>query len=231
MAQIVNAVQAQAERTGAAILAEGIETDQHIRVARSMGATLGQGYRYGRPGPLPDPLPRFTAGAPASVPLLAAAVPPVGCTPFSLVSAVRRVTEATKELLLPTSVHLENMTLRTSEPVVLLACFQDARHFTSATRRRYARLVEHTVLAGVLGVGVPEYPVPGVRWGQLDAADKLRGEWNLVVLGPHFAAALVARDCGDDGPEAQRRFQTVTTHDRELVIAIGQILLRGLLAS
>ena len=231
VAQIVNAVQAQAERTGATILAEGIETREHIRVARSMGATLGQGYWYGRPARLPDPLPPFTADSVARVPLRPAPVVVPGGTPFSLISAVRVTSESTKELLLPTCIHLENMALHTAEPVVLLACFEDARHFTPATRRRYARLVERTVLAGVLGVGVPEYPVPGVRWGQLDDADELRREWNLVVLGPHFAAALVARDRGDGGPDGDRRFDAVITHDRELVIAAGRLMLRRLLAS
>jgi EAL domain-containing protein (putative c-di-GMP-specific phosphodiesterase class I) len=42
-AAIVSAVAAERERTGAAILAEGIETEEHLLVARSLGATLGQG--------------------------------------------------------------------------------------------------------------------------------------------------------------------------------------------
>lgn len=53
VASIVNAVNAYSERTGATILAEGIETEGHVAVARSLGATLGQGWLFGRPGPAP----------------------------------------------------------------------------------------------------------------------------------------------------------------------------------
>ena len=48
-----NAVSAYAERTGALVVAEGIETERHAERARAMGATVGQGWLFGRPGPLP----------------------------------------------------------------------------------------------------------------------------------------------------------------------------------
>jgi hypothetical protein len=47
-------------------------------------------------------------------------------------------------------------------------------------------------------------------------------------LGPRFAAALVARDRGDGGPDEQRRFDVVVTHDRDLVIRAAEPLLRRL---
>jgi hypothetical protein len=42
-------------------------------------------------------------------------------------------------------------------------------------------------------------------------------------------AARAARDCGDDGPDADRRFDFVITHDRDLVIRAAQPLLDRLL--
>jgi EAL domain-containing protein (putative c-di-GMP-specific phosphodiesterase class I) len=53
IAAIVRAVGAQARRTGALVVAEGIETDEQARYARSLGATLGQGYLFGRPASEP----------------------------------------------------------------------------------------------------------------------------------------------------------------------------------
>ena len=49
---MINAVRAEAERSGAVILAEGIETEAHLRRAEAIGARLGQGWLFGRPGPL-----------------------------------------------------------------------------------------------------------------------------------------------------------------------------------
>ena len=49
------------------------------------------------------------------------------------------------------------------------------------------------------------------------------------MVGPHFAAALMARDRGGDGPDADRRFDFVITHDRDLVIRAAQPLLDRLL--
>lgn len=49
-AEVVGAVGAQAERTGATVLAEGIETEDHLKIAKSLGATLGQGWHFGRSG-------------------------------------------------------------------------------------------------------------------------------------------------------------------------------------
>jgi DICT domain-containing protein len=75
---------------------------------------------------------------------------------------------------------------------------------------------------------MPVTPVAGVRGADLAPDDPLRGEWDLVVIGPHFAAALVAKDCGDGGPDAQRRLDLVITHDRDLVIRAAEPLLRRL---
>src|SRR4029453_11202032 len=43
-AHIVNTVRAQAERTDAVVIAEGIETIKHAREAAAAGATIGQGF-------------------------------------------------------------------------------------------------------------------------------------------------------------------------------------------
>ena len=110
-----------------------------------------------------------------------------------------------------------------------MACFQEARHFTSATRARFRRLAARTVLTGAVGAGMPVKPVPGVLGGELSAEHPLRGEWDVTMVGPHFAAALVAKDLGDDGPDGDRRFDFVITHDRELVVRAAQPLLDRLL--
>lgn len=219
-AAIVSAVAAERERTGAAILAEGIETEEHVAVARSLGATLGQGWLWGRPGPLAPTVARAwerNALRQRSV---------TGRTPFEVISAGRRTELATKDLLLPMSHHLENRALKIGEGAVILSAFQSAARFTPATARRYETLARSASLCAALGVGLPEEPVPGVRGASLAADDPLSGEWSVLVIGPHFAGALVARDLGDSGPDRQRRFDFTTSYERGLVIAAARTLMQ-----
>ena len=222
-ARVVAAVAAYAESSGAVVLAEGIETARHLATARTMGATVGQGWLYGRPAALPATVP-----AAAPLPLLPGATPVTTGTPFGIVAARRPVTRATKADLMPLSRHLEALAGEGDQPPVLLACFQEGRHFTPATAIRFARIARHSPLVAALGVGLPDEPVPGVRGAHLADGDPLRGEWNVIVVGPHRAVALVARDLGDDGPDRERRFEFALTHDRDLVVAAAQSLLHWL---
>ncbi|MFI5912809.1 EAL domain-containing protein [Dactylosporangium sp. NPDC051541] len=223
-ARVVNAVYAYAERAGAALLAEGIETREHLDAALGMGATLGQGWLFDRPGPLPADV-HSRRGA-ATVPFVAAPTPPGGRTPYELVAARRPTAEATKRMLLPLSHYLEAKAQDPDEPPMLLASFQEARYFTPATARRYSALAKDAALITVLGTELPAAPVPGVRGIALAADDPLRGEWNVIVVGPHFAGALVARDLADTGPEEQRRFTYALTYDRDLVLDAARALLQ-----
>lgn len=220
LAAIVNAVRAHRERTGAQVIAEGIETEEHRAIARAVGATLGQGWLFGRPGPLPQRPPA------ARVPRVAGALPASGTTPYDVVSRVRRVERSTKPLLLAMSDQLEQAARDLDRDVVVLSAFQTAERFTPATARRYEQLAERAAFVGALGVELAAEPAPGVRGGRLSASDRLADEWSVVVIGHHFAAALVARDLGEDGPGAQRRFDFAVTHDRDLSVAAAATLLR-----
>lgn len=221
VARIVNAVLAEAESSGATILAEGIETAEHLAVARSMGATIGQGWLWGRPAPLPRP------AAPTShaLPFVGALGTAPTATPYTVVAAQRTTMQTTKRLLMPMSKHLENKGFDAAEPMVMLACFQDAQHFTRRSRSRFTSMAERAAFVAALGVNMPDTPAPGVRGAAFHRNDALLGEWDVVVVGPHFAGALVARDLGDEGPDSERRFDFAITHDRDLVIAAAATLL------
>jgi EAL domain-containing protein (putative c-di-GMP-specific phosphodiesterase class I) len=222
-AHIVNTVRAQAERTDALVIAEGIETIKHAREAAAAGATIGQGFLFGHPAPLPSEMPPPTEMIPLrKVPAATAA------TPWEVVASAREARRATKDVLTETCMQLEHQGLDAAEPNVLLACFQDAGQFTPATRSRYEFLATRAAFIGAIGHGMPVTPVAGVRGADLAAGDPLRNEWDLIVIGPRFAAALVAHDLGDDGADEQRRYDVVVTHDRELVIRAAEPLLRRL---
>jgi EAL domain-containing protein (putative c-di-GMP-specific phosphodiesterase class I) len=227
VARVVNAVVAYAERTGATILAEGIENKEHVATARSMGATVGQGWLFGRgqrlrQPPVPPAEPLEFVPAPETAPPAGRAGAP---TPFEIVSAERATSLSTKRMLLPISQYLETKATDRTEPPVLLSCFQQARYLTPATQRRYTGMADTAALVAVLGADVGEEPIPGVRGAALGPDDRLCGEWNVIVVGPHFAGALVARELGDTGPEPDRRFEYALTYDRTLVLAAARSLL------
>lgn len=218
-ARVLHAVLAEAERTGAVVVAEGIETAEQAELARSLGATLGQGWHFGRPGELiPEP-----AVAPLARTLADPDVSQV--TPFEHLRARREARIGTKSQLLQMSLALEEQALWQGESAVLLSTFQEANYFPVSTRARYARLAGDLAFVGALAADLDPEPAPGVRGSALDPRDSLRGEWDVVVLGPHFAGAFVARDLGDCGPDRARRFQYVVTYDRQLVVAAAMRLM------
>jgi EAL domain-containing protein (putative c-di-GMP-specific phosphodiesterase class I) len=219
IATVVNAVIAQAERSGAIVLAEGVETEEHRARALAMGATLGQGWLLGRPGPLPSD---FTT--PAHDLSFTRPHHESPATPFEMIKDLRPTRTATKGLLLPMSLHLERHAFRTTEAPVLLASFEDATHFTAGTAERYEELARHCAFVGALGAGMTPTLIPGVRGADLDADDRLAGEWVVCAVGPHFSGALIAKDLGDRGPDRERRFDVAITYDRELVLAAARSL-------
>jgi DICT domain-containing protein len=126
------------------------------------------------------------------------------------------------------SVYLENQAAGLGHHAVVVAAFQHADYFTPASARRYTRLAESAAFVGVLGEGLAATPAPGARGGHLDPADPLRGEWDVAVVGPHFAATLVARDLGDTGPDHTRRFEYLLSYDRDLAVAVARTLMARL---
>lgn len=221
IAAIVHAVNAEAERSGALLLAEGIETPEQLDIARALGARYAQGWLFGRPGPLP---PHSDASVTRLAP--AAGVPRASRTPYEAVSAVRTPRRGTKRLLLAISKHLEAQVAAQGETAIVVASFQDARHFTPSSATRFAGLADHAALVGALAVGLASEPAPNVRGAALDSDDPLVGEWDVVVVAPHFAAAFVARDLGDaPDQDMSRRFDFCLTYDRDLAVEAARSLL------
>jgi hypothetical protein len=215
---------AEAERTGATILAEGIETAEHERIARAYGATYGQGWRYGMPLPLSM---RTRDGPP--VPLRADAgvwhhPPPLA----SLIEGNARI--GTKSDLIVFSRHLERLALASPEPSSVFTSVQHQRYFTPRTRRQYAAVATTSPLVVAFGVGIPYEPVPGVRGVPIHPSHSLARQWHVVVLGAQFAGALLAEDLGDDGAEDEdeRRFRYRITFDRNVVIQAARGLARAM---
>ncbi len=224
IAEIIHAVSAEAERSGALVLAEGIETEEHRQTALALGARYGQGWLFGRPGALEAP------GTVVSHPI---PHPNRGSfernhSPFEAVTERLPKRTGNKRLLLALSLQIEGRTSSLGRSAVVLSSFQEAQHFSARTKTRYSSLSRQAALVGALGVGLSEQPAPGVRGVALDSADPLRGEWNVTVIDPHFAMAFVARDLGDSGADMDRRFDFAITYDRDLAVKAAQAMMARL---
>lgn len=223
-ARVLHAVVAEAERSGAIVLAEGIETDRQVEVACGIGATLGQGWLLGRPGPL-VPAAAIAPRIPHGPRRPGMTAIDANATPFeALLAAGRPRRSAGSGLVREMSLALEAEALAQGPSALLLATFQEARRFDAPTARRYSEIAEHAALVGALARGLGQTPCAGVRGAALSAADSLRSEWDVVVLGPHFAGALVARERPVVGG-ARRELEYILTYDRDLVITAATRLM------
>ncbi|WP_347403838.1 EAL domain-containing protein [Mycobacterium sp. 236(2023)] len=223
-ARTIAAVIAHHERTGATILAEGIETEEHLEQALAYGATLGQGYLFGYPGSL------HTAPQGPALPVRASPANERAAahTPFELASADTAPRTVRKKTLIELSRHIERLAAAAESPPIVLFTLQSHDNFRGATRQNYISLAESSPLVVAFAVGVPEVPEPLFSWVDVDSSDRLALEWTVVAIGPDTAAALIARELEPPGTataEHDRRFEAVITFDRSRVAEAARSLL------
>jgi EAL domain-containing protein (putative c-di-GMP-specific phosphodiesterase class I) len=218
-AEIAGAVQTQAEATGATVLAEGIETEDHVFTAQALGATLGQGYLFGAPRRLPD-----EQVSPSRSIQIRPRVERGLRTPFDVATQSRPARRGRHDLMVAMSRKLEKFAYEAGSEGVLIGSFQTGDRF-AAMRRRYAKLAQHMPLVAALGSGLGPEPEGRVRGGHIEDDDPLMAEWVVAVLGPQMSAALAARDLGHDGPASGRQFDFAVTYNRGEVVDIARMLL------
>lgn len=228
-ADILAAVRAHAEASGAVLLAESIENAAHLERARAYGCTLGQGFMFGEPSELPSPVaepPATVSWTPPQRRPTARRDRPTPATPSELFGEHLTPTIGRKPLLLALTRQIEDDAISMTGPSIVLSCFQNADNFGAAVGDRYAAMARTNPFVAALGVGMSAEPAPGVRGTDLPLDDPLVDEWAIAVVGRHHFAALIARDCGDTGDDDDnRRFEFVHTFDRRTVIAAARSLM------
>ncbi|MGA5464031.1 sensor domain-containing phosphodiesterase [Mycobacterium sp. NPDC050041] len=222
------AVLAHHEHAGAQVLAEGIETAEHLHRALALGATLGQGFRFGHPSPLSP-----GAGTGVLPPAIRTQSPCVDPgSPFAAVGGNPVLRRQRRDTVLALSLSLEQQALEAPDPPMVLAALQDARFFTGDTLTRYRRLATHSPLVAVFGCGLAEDLGCGIRGVRFAPGDSLERQWIVLALGANIAAALVSLEVTD--PErasngTERRFDVALTNDRTLVTKVARQLLTRML--
>jgi EAL domain-containing protein (putative c-di-GMP-specific phosphodiesterase class I) len=212
-ASVAVAVATHRERWPLVVVAEGVETAADEDTARDLGATLLQGFRFGRPATLQDVL---AAGAPDTARRAGEWFDP------SPIRTTRRV--ATKRHLLEVTRVVEAMA--SGPESIVLAAIQSSTYYTRRTRSQYAALARCCGMAGVIGGGIPPGVVRGVHHAPLADDDPLIGEWIVVVLAANGGVALAASDIGHrGGDDLDRLFEYHVTREPGEVESIAHRLL------
>ncbi len=189
VSHVVNAVLHEAPRSGAQILAEGIEDEAHLDVARSLGATLAQGYLFGRPEPLPTVARRSTLELARVTPRQ---VPEE--TPFEMLSRTEQVNPTAAPLLAAMTGHIENQAMHTDDAAILVVNVADAGNLDDEARLRYGYITMRGIEVYVFGHHVPIAPAARVRGVPLTDDDPLVHERAVLFIGSHHASGVFARE-------------------------------------
>lgn len=222
-ARTLHVLAAQAERTGAVIVASGVDSEVHRSRALALGARFGSGQLF---PPVDDS--RRDSRAPDHHP---AAMFPTWSTPiadskspFDIASADLTSVVSTKKLLIEMSTQIESQASNAGADTLALGTFQHARHLTTATRRRWTTMADRISYTGVYGVGM-DASADGIVHSALDPDDPLVEEWNVIVLGQFFCCVLSARDAHRGSGEMGRQFDYVVSHDRGTVVRCARAVL------
>lgn len=221
------AVLAHHERAGALVLAEGIETEEHLQRALALDATLGQGFRFGRPAPLG---PDVTVHGPW--PPIRTQRPCVDHgSPFDTLQHTSIIRRERKDTVRALSRYVELQALEAADPPMVLTALQRSEFFTRPTRALYRRLAEYCPMVVVFASDITDDLGGDMRGVRFSGEDPLRDQWIVVALGANTSSALVSREVPSEGGDADhdRVFDVAMTNDRNLVTKVARQLLTRML--
>jgi EAL domain-containing protein (putative c-di-GMP-specific phosphodiesterase class I) len=210
----LNLAYEEIERTGAVLLAEGVETEKHAQVALGFGAQLLQGHYLGYPQParFVDPTASFAGLTPRK--------PHDVGTPMQALAG-RPVNRADRRLLVALMRHISTTSLPSSGPAMLLLQVPDQAALAAVDDGFLTEVTHRGVLTAAIGPGLATPPAPDVRGGAVHDRD-LDGAWSALVLAPGIAVALLAQQRSDEPDQLDYS----VTHDRDRVVTAARCLLR-----
>lgn len=211
----VTGVNAYAQRTGAAIIAEGIETERDLATARALGATWGQGWHFGRPGPLEALAGRRVAHQ-ARIRPSQPDLHRVDGSPFTTAASRHTPRRVSRTMATAFGDHLLHEAAQAGRHTVVLAMDHDPAAF-ALWLPRMAQIAQHAGFTGVIGPAA-EIP-PGVHHITTTGPEG-SSEATLIVVSPTSATALCLRRDGDGDD-----LDLVMTHDPVTALGLARMLL------
>jgi EAL domain-containing protein (putative c-di-GMP-specific phosphodiesterase class I) len=208
-------VASYAERTGAMVVAEGIETEDDLATARVLGAQWGQGWLFGQPGPLTALAGRPVQNTPRLRPPRPGGYLPPG-TLFDIAAMGNRSRPCDRRTIDELTEYLLSVAGSSGSRTVILGVYPD-QAVGEAWLPRLTAMADTVAFVGLTGARLP-----GRNAHRLSVAmDPANGtETALAVIGPYAAVALCARPAPGGGMEV------VLTHEANRVHVIARMLMR-----
>jgi len=172
--EVCAVVTAEARRTGAAIVAEGIETEEDLITARGLGARWGQGWLFGRPAPMDRFTHRFDPAAPDLLPAARPGFHQGGGTPFEVATTHGRIIAAPPAEVQAALARLRDLIAADSHAVIVM----------SGTGTGFP------VIAGSLA------ELTGRTRSVIMLDEPVPGEFAVTVIGPAYGSALCVESSG-----------------------------------
>ena len=223
--ETVTAVGSYIERTGAVVVAEGVETEEDIIKARGFGARWGQGWLLGKPGPLDAlvELPIYEGEGLRRPPGPEDYLPE--SSPFDIAAMQGQIRPADQRAIEDLTDYLLSMATSADPNTVVLGAYHDE----GAREACVPRLEAMRDTAAFVGfTAPPSHTVPrtdaanAANAAAVDARPVAGSDTTLVVVGPYAASAM----CTRWDPGGYHRL--IITHDRARVAAIARVLVHGL---
>ncbi|WP_083972245.1 EAL domain-containing protein [Actinoplanes awajinensis] len=218
------AVVGYADRSGATVLAEGIETPDDEVNAAALGARWGQGWLFGRPGPLETLLGREYAKSPAVSNAVPGLEPVYGDTPFAIASHRHPVRVAGPDMADALIDHVvASLGERGRQSIVLCAINEPGR--PSRWLPRLTGAADHfTYLALLSGSALPD--VADVQIQRIEEKDPLREETVISVLTEDGSMALCMKSLRPESAGDPGSIQFVHSQNRHVVHPILRNMMR-----
>jgi hypothetical protein len=216
--RVLHFVYEEVERSGATILAEGVETKRHDEVARALGASLAQGWFYGKP--TDDPAPSEARQAHMSI-WAELGLEDVS-SPFEVLGG-QTIGRAPRDLVHSLADEVLRQGMHLLPPALVIVLVPDAEALTKQQLRALSQMAGRQIITGVIGAGMPPEPAPGVR-GSEKHDPALDGQFAIIAVSPSTAIAVL----GQRARSNQSDFFFGVIHDRPRIMTAARSLLRQL---
>ena len=143
-------------------------------------------------------------------------------TPFEVLGR-RKISRAPADVLVALAHEVFHHGLHLLPPALVLMLAPGPELLTAHALSVLSQLARREIITGVIGVGVPPEPAPGVR-GSWEHDPALDGEYAVIAISPSTAVAVLARRTG--GTDSDLEFGVI--HDRQRIVCAARCLLRKL---